>query len=93
MLSADDRDWLEDKFNRLHARIDGVQEDVNKKGSDIHRLDIALTEHLGATCPEMLAHEERYHNPIKTWGIISAMVGALTAIMELGKWIFKRGGA
>ena len=93
MLSADDREWLEAKFNRLHERIDLVQADVNKKGSDIHRLDIALAEHLGATCPEMIAHEDRYHNPVKTWGIIGAMVGALTGIMELGKWLLKRGGS
>ena len=92
MLSADDRSWLEDKFTRLHERIDEVEEKLQRKGSDIHRIDLALTEHMGEQCRDVLTHEEKCHNPAKTWGIISAMVGGLTAVIELGKWIVKRGG-
>jgi hypothetical protein len=92
MLSSDDRDWLEEKFTRLHVRIDGVESKVDRKGSDIHRLDLAMAEHAGEPCPDVVAHEDKYHNPAKTWGIIGAMVGVLTGVVELGKWLFKRGG-
>jgi hypothetical protein len=89
MLSNDDREWLEDKFNRIHERIDGVEEKVQRKGSDIHRLDLAMAE----PCPDVVAHEEKFHNPAKTWGLIGAMVGVLTGIVELAKWLFKKGTA
>ena len=93
MLSSDDRSWLEAKFTRLHERIDEVEEKLQRKGSDIHRIDLALTEHMGEPCRDLLAHEDRFHNQAKNWGIISAMVGGLTAVVELGKWIVKRGGS
>lgn len=87
MLSNDDREWLEDKFNRIHQRIDGVEEKVQRKGSDIHRLDLAMAE----PCQDVVAHEGKFHDPAKTWGLIGAMVGVLTGIVELAKWLFKRG--
>ena len=91
MLSNDDREWLEDKFNRIHQRIDGVEEKVQRKGSDIHELDLALAAHAGEPCKDVVSHEAKFHDPAKTWGLIGAMVGVLTGIVELAKWLFKKG--
>ncbi len=88
MLSNDDREWLEEKFTRVHARMDNIEAKVERKGSDIHQLEVDFAQ----PCADVVAHEEKYHNPAKTWGIISAMIGGLTGVIELGKWIFKRGG-
>jgi hypothetical protein len=91
MLSNDDREWLETKFNRIHERIDEVEGQVKRKGSDIHRIDKELLELRVAGCPSVLSHEDKYHNPVKTWGILSAMVGVMVGLVELGKTFFKRG--
>ena len=91
MLSNDDREWLEAKFNRVHERIDVVEEQGKKKGSDIHRIDKDLLELRVAGCPSVLSHEERYHNPAKTWGIIASIVAVVATLIEGVKWLAKRG--
>lgn len=91
MLSGDDRDWLEGKFNRVHERMDGLEQRIEKKGSDIHRVDLALAKHENESCKDVAAHEDKYHNPAKTWGIIAAIIGVVTGILEVGKWLFKGG--
>jgi len=93
MLSGDDREWLEGKFNRVHERMDGLQEQIARKGSDIHAVNTELIKLAAAPCKDVQAHEERYHNPAKTWGIMAAMVGVVAGVIEVVKWVFKRGGS
>jgi hypothetical protein len=88
MLSSEDRDWLEEKFTRVHQRMDNLDAKVDRKGSDIHKLEVDFAQ----PCGDVVSHEAKFHDPAKTWGLIGAMVGVLTGIVELGKWLFKRGG-
>lgn len=93
MLSGDDREWLEVKFSRVHERMDGLDEKIGKKGSDIHSINTELVRLAASECQDVKAHEDHYHNPAKTWGIMAAMVSVFAGAVELAKWIFKRGGA
>lgn len=92
MLSGEDREWLEEKFSRLHLRIDGVEEKLARKGSDIHKLGEDVIRLQFEKCQDIRDHEERCHNPAKTWGIIAAIVGVLTGVVEALRWLTKRGG-
>ena len=89
MLSADDREWLEDKFNRVHARIDSVETRAQKRDSDIHALDNLVTALKAAGCPSVAAHEDKHHDPVKKWGILGVMVGVFTGIIEGIKHFWK----
>jgi ABC-type sulfate/molybdate transport systems ATPase subunit len=91
MLSAEDRDWLEEKFNRVHERIDQVENRVAQKGSDIHRIEREVIQLAAGNCEDIQKHEEKYHNPAKNWGTIAAFVGVVTGIIEAVKF-WKRGG-
>jgi len=93
MLSNDDREWLEEKFSRIHDRIDNVEQTIAKKGSDIHRIDKDVAKLMAGECDDIQKHEEKYHNPSKTWGTIGAVVGVVTAVVESLKWFIRRGGA
>ena len=93
MLSGDDREWLEEKFSRVHDRIDIVESKLERKGSDIHDLNAELIKLTASECKDVKDHEERYHNPAKTWGIMASMVGVVAGIIEGLKWLLKRGGA
>jgi len=90
MLSNDDREWLEDKFNRVHSRIDAVEERLARKGSDIHHLNTELVKLAAEDCKDVKAHEEKHHNPAKTWGVVSAIVGVAAAAIEGVKWLLRR---
>jgi len=90
MLSSDDRDWLEDKFNRVHARIDAVEQALDRKGSDIHRIDRDMIRLATVGNEAVERHEDKHHNPAKTWGIVSAIVGVAAALIEGIKWLLRR---
>jgi len=92
MLSDSDRAWLEDKFNRVHERIDAVEQRAEERDSDIHDVKVIIAQLRAAGCPSVLAHEEKHHNPIKTWGILTAMVGVAAGILEISSRIFKGWG-
>ena len=91
MLSGDDREWLESKFSRLHERIDKVEETLARKGSDIHNLGQDLVRLKFEQCDDIKNHESRHHNPAKTWGILAAVVGVVTGLLEMGKYLFRKG--
>jgi hypothetical protein len=81
MLSDGDRTWLQGNFDRIHDRINkGESSLYHAKEEMAARLELARKE-----------HEDKYHNPAKTWGIISAIIAALTGLMELAKWLVKKG--
>lgn len=91
MLSNDDREWLEEKFSRLHLRIDACEEKIERKGSDIHKVQQGLIRVELEKCQDIKDHEERCHNPAKTWGILAAVMGVMTGVVELGKYFFRKG--
>lgn len=92
MLSDGDREWLEAKFNRVHERMDAIESRAKDRDSDIHKLELDLTQLKAAGCPSVLAHEEKHHNPVKTWGIVASLVGVATGIMEICRQVWKGWG-
>ncbi len=92
MLSDGDRNFIEDKFNRLHERIDEVEKRAQKRDSDIHHIELLVAQLKAAGCPSVLSHEDKHHNPVKTWGIMAAMMGFIAGAFEVAKYIFKIGG-
>jgi hypothetical protein len=92
MLSDSDRAWLEDKFNRLHQRVDAGEEREKKRDSDIHNVEVIIAQLKAASCPSVLSHEEKHHNPVKTWGILTAMVGVAAGLLEISSRLFKGWG-
>jgi hypothetical protein len=97
MLSPEDRDWLTNQFNLVHQRINEeaamrTSGDM-KNGSDIanireNMVRIELNDAL------VRKHEDQYHNPAKTWGVIGGVIAVLTFLVEGLKMLFKsKGGA
>lgn len=80
-LTDGDREWLQGNFDRIHDRI-------NKGDNNLHEVKFELAEKIASQRKE---HEEKYHDPAKTWGIIAAIVAAATGLVELLKWLLKKG--
>lgn len=90
-LSPDDREWLEVKFSRLHERCDSIEERLDRKGSDIHNVQKDLITLKLEKCDDIKEHEDRCHNPAKTWGILAAVVAVVTGVVEAGRFLFRKG--
>lgn len=80
-LTDGDREWLQGNFDRIHDRI-------NKGDNNLHEVKFELAEKIASQRKE---HEEKYHDPAKTWGIIAGIIGLLTGAAELIKWLIKKG--
>ena len=80
-LTDGDREWLQGNFDRIHDRI-------NKGESDIHKLRFELAEKI---TEQRKQHEEKHHDPAKSWGIVAAIIATCTGVLELIKWLVKKG--
>ena len=97
MLSPEDREWLTGQFNLVHQRVtdeakDRAQAD-EKLGSSIHHVKedvvrVSLNEAM------IDKHEDKHHNPAKTWGMLAAIAGVVSLFVEGIKMAFKfKGGS
>jgi tetrahydromethanopterin S-methyltransferase subunit G len=76
-LTEGDRIFLQTEFNRLHDRI-------NKTDSAVHQVKDEITVQIGK-------HVEDKHNPARTWGIVASIIAVCTGVMEVIKWLVKKG--
>lgn len=80
-LTDGDREWLQGNFDRLHDRINETNEDAaQEKLNTVEKIAAALKE-----------HREEFHNPAKTLGFLAGLVAVVTALVELLKWLVKKG--
>jgi hypothetical protein len=80
-LTDGDREWLQGNFDRIHDRI-------NKGESDVHKLRFELAEKIAE---QRKQHEDKHHDLAKSWGIIAAIIAGCTGVLELIRWIVKKG--
>lgn len=81
MLTDGDRNWIQGQTDRIHDRLNLLV----KEGQDSRK---AASE---ATHKAIEVHEEKYHNPVKTWGILAGIAAVLTVLVEALKWLVKKG--
>ena len=81
MLTDGDRSWLQGNFDRIHDRI-------NKGESSLYH---AKEEMMAKLALAQQQHEEKFHNPLKTWGIFGGVATVVLAIFEGLKWLLKKG--
>lgn len=80
-LTDGDREWLQGNFDRLHDRI-------NETNDNAAQAKLDTVEKIAAAIKD---HREEFHNPSKTIGLLAGLVGVITALVELAKWLLKRG--
>lgn len=80
-LTDGDREWLQGNFDRLHDRINETNENAAQAKLDtVEKIASAFKE-----------HREEFHNPAKTLGILTGIVAIVAALIELLKWLIKKG--
>jgi hypothetical protein len=80
-LTDGDREWLQGNFDRLHDRINETNENAAQAKLDtVEKIAVALKE-----------HRDEFHNPGKTLGILTGLVTIVIAVVELLKWLVKKG--
>ncbi len=80
-LTDGDREWLQGNFDRIHDRINETNDAAAEAKLDtVEKIASALRE-----------HREDYHNPVKTWTVLGAMMAVLAGLVELVKWLIKKG--
>jgi hypothetical protein len=68
-LNNEDRNWLDEKFGKVHSRITASQQEQTQElhrltaeqNEKIHQLGQALEIHKATACPDVKAHEAGHH--------------------------------
>jgi hypothetical protein len=81
MLTDGDRSWLQGNFDRIHDRINKGESSLYHAKEEMQlKLELARKE-----------HEDKFHNPLKTWGILGGIAAVVAVIIEAIKWLVKKG--
>lgn len=80
-LTDGDREWLQGNFDRLHDRI-------NETNANAAQAKLDTVEKIASA---IKAHKEEHHNPTKTLGLIGTAIAIATGLVELIKWLVKKG--
>lgn len=88
-MSADEWETLQGRLDKLGDRIDARIDKVTERmDGDRKQVAYDITEAQKAMGAAFKDHKDEYHNPAKTWGILSAVVGVVVGVVEFVKYMF-----
>lgn len=86
------RNWTDDRLTRHkgeHARaLDAV---AVAQVATQQALAVHVVSHPTGPGPMVEAHEEKYHNPVKTWTVIGGIIALTAFVLEILRNFFKGG--